>query len=235
LELLVRLRSINPLYGVFLAGHLAIADDTERLLALESALALPGTVARYVRVPPLEMLPAGPLATTRLDHRLLELGLATQAELIGQQQAEEDEPRRVGDGMFDEPRVWVISIGEKLRRLFNFDFPNVHDLQTVAVHVAGEVLEFGGHFNKYIVAKGLQKQEGILFRHLLRLILLLDEMAAIPPVESTREDWEDRIDALIERLTECCRQVDPESTDEAIDQGLGGDELSQQLPPRRKS
>ena len=30
LELLVRIRSINPLYGVFLAGHLAIADDTER-------------------------------------------------------------------------------------------------------------------------------------------------------------------------------------------------------------
>ena len=29
LELLGRMRSINPLYGVFLAGHLAIADDTE--------------------------------------------------------------------------------------------------------------------------------------------------------------------------------------------------------------
>ncbi|MCA9132624.1 MAG: DEAD/DEAH box helicase [Planctomycetales bacterium] len=234
LELLIRLRSVNPLYGVFLADHLAIADDTERLLALESALALPGTVARHVRVPKLEELPAGPLATTRLDDRLLELGLATQAELIGQPPPDEDEaPRRHGEGVFEEPRVWVISIGEKLRRLFNFDFPNVHDVQTVAVHVAGEVLEFGGQFNKYIVAKGLQKQEGILFRHLLRLILLLDEMASIPPLESTPEEWEDRIDALIERLTECCRAVDPESTDEAIDQGRGGDELSQQLPPLR--
>lgn len=234
LELLVRLRSINPLYGAFLAGHLAIADDTERLLALESALALPGTVARHVRVPKLEELPAGPLATTRLNDRLLELGLATQAELVGQQQEEDEPPRRLGEGLFDEPRVWVISIGEKLRRLFNFDFPNVHDVQTVPVHVAGEVLEFGGNFNKYILAKGLQKQEGILFRHLLRLILLLDEMASIPPAESTEEDWEDRIDDLIDRLTECCRQVDPESTDEAIDLGRGGDELTQPLPPLRK-
>lgn len=235
LELLVRLRSINALYGVFLAGHLAIADDTERLLALESALGLPGTVARHVRVPKLEELPAGPLATTRLDDRLLELGLATQAELVGQQRNDDDdEPqRRIGDGLFEEERVWVISIGEKLRRLFNYDFPNVHDVQTVAVHVAGEVLEFAGNFNKYIVARGLQKQEGILFRHLLRLVLLLDEMATIPPVESTEEEWEDRIDDLIDRLTECCRQVDPESTDETLEQSRGGDELSQPLGSAR--
>ncbi len=235
LELLVRLRSINPLYGVFLAGHLAIADDTERLLALESALGLAGTVARHVRVPKLEELPAGPLATERLDERLLELGLATQAELVGQPPPEDDEPRRrVGEGVFEEERVWIISIGEKLRRLFNYDFPNVHDVQTVAVHVAGEVLEFAGQFNKYIVARGLQKQEGILFRHLLRLVLLLDEMASIPPLESTEEDWEDRLDELIDRLTACCRQVDPESTDEALDQGRGGDELSRPLGSSRK-
>lgn len=237
LELLVRLRSINALFGVFLAGHLAIADDTERLLALESALGLPGTVARHVRVPKLEELPAGPLATTRLDDRLLELGLATQAELVGQQRNDDDdEPqRRIGDGLFEEERVWVISIGEKLRRLFNYDFPNVHDVQTVAVHVAGEVLEFAGNFNKYIVARGLQKQEGILFRHLLRLVLLLDEMASIPPIESTEEDWEDRIDDLIDRLTDCCRQVDPESTDETLEQSRGGDELSQPLGSARAS
>lgn len=230
LELLVRIRSINPLYGVFLAGHLAIADDTERLLAMESALALAGTVARHVRVPKLEELPAGPLATTRLDHRLLELGLASQEELVGKAPSEEDEkPQRRSGSLFDEPPVYVISIGEKLRRLFNFDFPKVHDVYTTPVHVAGEVLEFGGKFNKYIVAKGLQKHEGLIFRHLLRLILLLDELASIPPVESTEEEWEDRIDALIHRLTECCREVDPESTDDALEQGRGNDELTQKL------
>lgn len=236
LDLLVRMRSINPLYGAFLAGHLAIADDTERLLALESALDLSGTVARHVRVPKLEELPAGPLATTRLDGRLLELGLATQEELVGKQQEEDDDGprRRTGHGVFDEPPVWVISIGEKLRRLFNYDFPSVHDVRTTAVHVAGEVLEFGGNFNKYIVAKGLQKQEGIIFRHLLRLIMLLDELASIPPVESTEEEWEDRFDDLIDRLSECCRNVDPESTDEALQDVRGGDELTLRLKKVRQ-
>lgn len=231
LELLIRIRSINPLYGVFLAGHLAIADDTERLLALESALALPGTVARYVRVPKLEELPPGPLATERLDRQLLELGLASQEELIGKQPDEEDARR----SLFEEERVFVISVGEKLRRLFNYDFPRVHDVYTTAVHVAGEVLEFGGNFNKYIVAKGLQKHEGIIFRHLLRLVLLLDEFASIPPVESTEEDWEDRLDDLIDRLTEACRQVDPDTTDETLDQNKDGeDDLSRKLEKVRK-
>lgn len=233
LELLIRIRSINPLYGVFLAGHLSIADDTERLLALESALALPGTVARYVRVPKLEELPPGPLATERLDRQLLELGLATQEELVGKQPDEEEAARR---SLFEEERVFVISVGEKLRRLFNYDFPRVHDVHTTAVHVAGEVLEFGGNFNKYIVAKGLQKHEGIIFRHLLRLVLLLDEFATIPPVESTEEEWEDRLDYLIDRLTESCRQVDPETTDEALEQNKGGQEdLSNKLEKVRKS
>lgn len=228
LELLVRMRSINPLWGEFLAGHLAIADDTERLLVLESTLEMPGTVARYVRVPKPEFLPPGPLATTRLDERLLELGLASQQELIGQSPDADDE-RDMRGSMFEEEKVWIITIGEKLQRLFQYDFPKVHDFTVTPVHVAGEVLEFGGNFNKYITAKGLQKHEGIIFRHLLRLILLLDEMASIPPVESTPEDWEDRYDELIDRLTACCRAVDPESTDETLESGRGGDELTAQL------
>lgn len=234
LELLVRMRSINPLYGEFLAGHLAIADDNERLLALESTLELPGTVARYVRVPKLEVMPAGPLATQRLDEKLLELGLATQEELIGKSHDPDEEQRPRGSGIFEEEKVWIITLGEKLNRLFQYDFPKVHDFTVTPVYVAGEVLEFGGNFNKYITAKGLQKHEGIIFRHLLRLILLLDEMASIPPVESTPEDWEDRFDDLIDRLTECCRAVDPESTDETLESSRGGDELTKQLHEVRK-
>ena len=236
LELLVRIRSINPLYAVFLSGHLAIADDTERLLALESALDLSGTVARSVRPPKIEEMPPGPLATERLDHQLLELGLASQEELVGKQKSEEEEERRPrrGGGVFEEEPVFVLSIGEKLRRLFNYDFPKVHDVRTTAVHVAGEVLEFEGDFNKYIIAKKLQKQEGIVFRHLLRLILLLDEMASIPPPECPEEEWEDRIDQQIQLLTECCRKVDPESTNEALEQGRGGDELTKNLAGTRK-
>ncbi len=234
LDLLVHLRTINPLYGVFLAGHLAIADDAERLAALESTLEVPGNVARLVRVPPIDQLPPGPLATTRLDHQLLELGLATSEELIGvQDDDEEEEQRRRGGFAPIPPRI--LTIGEKLRRLFNYDFPRVHDVFTQPVWIAGEVLLFDGNFNKYITAYGLQKQEGILLRHLLRLILLLEEMACIPPVESTPEEWEDRIDALIARLTDCCRAVDPESTDEILEIGHQDDELTRSLRNLRRT
>ena len=233
LDLLVHLRSINPLYGVFLAGHLAIADQAERLAALESALEVPGTVARYVRVPPIDQLPPGPLATERLDNQLLELGLATSAELIGLSDDDEDQPPRRG-GVFSEPPPRILTIGEKLRRLFNYDFPNVHDVFTQPVWIAGEVLLFDGNFNKYVLAHGLQKQEGILLRHLLRLILLLEEMAAIPPAESQPEDWEQPLDELIDRLTACCRAVDPESTDEILDIAHQDDELTRNLRHLRR-
>ena len=236
LELLVRLRSINPLYGVYLAGHLAIADQTERILTLESVLDMPATIARHVRVPPLEVMPPGPLALSRLDHQLLELGLAVPAELNGKTGDEDDDDESSGrrGGGFRPPPPRVISIGEKLRRLFNYDFPRVHDVSTQPVWVAGELLEFGGNFNKYVVARGLQKQEGLLFRHVLRLILLLDEMASIPPLETEPEQWEDPLDELIDRLSASCRAVDPDSTDEALEHNRGGDELVKQLPKLRR-
>ncbi len=81
-----------------------------------------------MRVPPLDQLPAGPLATTRLDNQLLELGLATQAELVGLTE-EEDEERRQRGGFAELPPR-ILTIGEKLRRLFNYDFPRVHDVFT---------------------------------------------------------------------------------------------------------
>ncbi len=60
LDLLISIRSLNPLYGSFLAGHLAIADDAERLQALESVLELPANIANLVRVPPRDVLPLDP-------------------------------------------------------------------------------------------------------------------------------------------------------------------------------
>ncbi len=232
MDLLLRLRSLNPLYGVYLANYLAFGDETERIQALESVLDLPANVARLVRVPPIDKMPPGPLAMTRLDPRLLELGLASIEELTGRRQEDDDEPdlEELASGrprrrIFDEPPPRPLTLGEKLHRLFQYDFPRVHDVRTQSVWVVGELLEFQGDFNQFIRAHGLQKQEGILFRHILRFILLLDEMAEIPPTESTVETWEDPLDDLIDRLSESCRAIDPESTDETLETNRGGDEL----------
>lgn len=235
LDRLVHLRSINPLFGVYLADQLAIADPEERIAAFESVLEVPGTVARLARMPSLDEMPPGTLATTRLDPQLLQLGLATAEELGGQTDDEEEEVKDRGFGrvMFQEPRVWPLSIGEKVLRLFRNEFPRVHDVSVRPVWIVGELLEFGGDFNKYVTARKLQKEEGILFRHCLRMILLLDEMANVPPLESTVETWEDPLDEIAARLTETCRAVDPQSTDEMLVQP--GSEVDDLIGPGRRN
>lgn len=235
LDRLVHLRSINPLFGVYLADQLAIADPEERIAAFESVLEVPGTVARLARMPSLDEMPPGTLAITRLDPQLLQLGLATAEELGGQTDDEEEEVKDRGFGrvMFQEPRVWPLSIGEKVLRLFRNEFPRVHDVSVRPVWIVGELLEFGGDFNKYVTARKLQKEEGILFRHCLRMILLLDEMANVPPLESTVETWEDPLDEIAARLTETCRAVDPQSTDEMLVQP--GSEVDDLIGPGRRN
>ncbi|MFZ5832626.1 MAG: DEAD/DEAH box helicase, partial [Planctomycetota bacterium] len=215
---LVLFRGINPLYAVFLVDHMGIADRAERIQAMESVLELPKSVGHFVRVPPQRELPPGPLATTRLDVLLLELGLAIAEELVEPSEEEQYQRRR----SFDEPPPRVLTLAEKLRRLFDYDFPGVHDLRTYSVWAAGEVLEFGGDFNKYVTSKALQKQEGLIFRHLLRMILLVREFMQLCPPDTTEEQWREDMGEIAGRLTECCRKVDPQSTDKALEETEDG-------------
>ena len=100
---------------------------------------------------------------------------------------EEDDDRRRSS--FDEPPKRVLNLAEKLRLLFDYEFPGAHGVRIQAVWAAGEVLEFGGDFNKYVTSKSLQKQEGVVFRHLLRLILLVNEFVQLCPPDVTEEEW----------------------------------------------
>jgi superfamily II DNA/RNA helicase len=213
---LLKLRGINPLYGVYLVNQLGIASREERLQAFESLLEMPGSVAKFVRVPKYEDMPPGPLATTRLDVELLQMGLATP-EQLGAKPAEEEDDKLRGREMFEE-KVWPLTLAEKLRLLFDATFPDVHSLFTVSVRVAGEVLEFGGQFNKYITSRGLQKQEGVIFRHLLRLILLLKEFQQFTPPDCSAEEWLGDLKEITDRLTDCCHAVDPSSTDKVLEE-----------------
>ena len=88
---------------------------------------------------------------------------------------------------------------------------------------AGELLRFGGNFNKFVQSRDLVKQEGIVFRHLLRLILLCGEFAEVTPADIGRDEWRAEMRDIAERLTESCRAVDPTSTDEAIEHAHAAD------------
>ena len=147
---------------------------------MESVLELPRSMNYFVRVPSQKHLPRGPLATTWLDEDLLRLGLVTADQIVMQEEDPEEDRHR----MFAEERPCVLHLADKLRLRFDYDFPGVHDLRTAPVWVAGELLEFGGDFDKYVTSKALQKQEGVIFRHLLRLILLVGEFLQFCPPET---------------------------------------------------
>lgn len=231
LELLTEIRSVNPIYALFLIGHLQFADECERIQALESVLELPANIAKLVRVPPPDQLPFGPLANEILHPKLLELGLVGVEEITGIRDDEDEDSDSHGRDRPFQPPPRPLALGEKLRRLFDYDFPGVHDVYTRSVWVVSELLQFDGDFNKYILAHGLQKQEGMLFRHVLRFILLLNEISGIAPENTTPEDWEIPLDAIGERLIAACRKVDPESTDEVL-QELND---SHEQHPRRRT
>jgi hypothetical protein len=199
---------------VYLVNQLGVASREERIQAFESVLEMPGSVAKLVRVPKYEDMPPGPLATTRLDVELLQMGLATPEQLGAKPAEEEGGARRE---MFEE-KIWPLTLGEKLRLLFDATFPHVHSLYTTSVWAAGEVLEFGGQFNKYITSRGLQKQEGVIFRHLLRLILLVKEFESFTPPDCPADEWQAELRDIAARLTDCCRRVDPMSTDKALEE-----------------
>jgi hypothetical protein len=212
LDKLLVFRAVHPLYGAFLVEHLGRADRNERLQALESVLELPRPLLKFVRVP--YELPPGPLTTESLDPELIARGL-----IVAKPPKDEEEKE-------DEFIPWEERpphFAEKLRLLFDATHPEVTDLTTQAVWAAGDVLSMGGNFNAFITHRDLAKQEGLIFRHLLRMILLTEEFEQLTPPGIEPEAWQADLKDIADRLTETCRAVDPTSTEQAIKKAHAAD------------
>lgn len=204
LDRLLAFRGINPLYGDFLSGMLPKGSRSERIQALESVLELSGAVARAVPVPESRRLDPGPLETTCLDPELAR-------------------PERAG-GSESTLRQDLIDAGPgptlaaKLRLVFDGRLPQVTQLKVRPVWAAGDLLGLGGNFNRFVRSRGLVRQEGILFRHMLRLALLCGEFAALP-------NWDAACGRGLEEvalaLRRSCRRIDPESTDRFLERSGG--------------
>jgi superfamily II DNA/RNA helicase len=226
LDTLLVFRSVHPLYGAFLVQQLGIADRDERIQALESVLEVPRPLLRHLRVPFPDQLPPGPLAITRLDPDLVQRGLITAPVPPSEDEDEDDEDERD----WERPPT----LADKLRLLFDATHPDVLDVNTQSVWAAGELLRFNGNYDLYVKTRDLIKQEGIVFRHLLRLILLCGEFAQVCPPDTTPEKWQRDLRVLADELTVSCRAVDPASTDEVIQQAHAADVVegeAVQAPP----
>ncbi|GMU83845.1 MAG: hypothetical protein AMXMBFR47_37150 [Planctomycetota bacterium] len=194
---LLPFRSVDPLYGAFLCEHLARGDDLEKLIALESALELPTVLLRKVRLP--WDLPKGPLQQEVIEPMLIAKGLMPS-------QVEDADADEEGDFFDDEeepPRP--PSFPEMLDIAFQSLLASPERVTVQPKWVAGPAFEMNGEFFKYVKSRDLIKQEGLILRHLLRLVILAGEFFAFTedPAYQT----------IAEKATRCCHRVDPTYTD----------------------
>jgi superfamily II DNA/RNA helicase len=212
LRTLLAFRAVHPLYGAFLLDYLGEAERHERVQLFESLLEMPDSVARLVRVPWPEDLPPGPMTLEMVDPAVLRSGLLTQEEMY-------PPPVHEQDRAFGELPKFPVPLAEKVRLLFENSVAHAGRVRITPVWAAGDLLTFSGDFHGYIAARDLAKQEGIIFRHVLRLILLCDEFAQVTPRGLVASAWQAEMKELASHLTEACRSVDPASTDEVLSRG----------------
>ncbi len=206
LDLLLQFRGINPVYACFLLDHLGQADEEEQLQILESTLEIPGSMARDVRIP-FEFMVSGQLAQSSLDQELIARGVLPSHRIWTQ----------LPENPFDQPfEDFPPPVAEKLRLLFQSEFPGVHSFSITPVRIVADLLQFGGDFDKFISGRDLSKQEGIIFRHLLRFILLIQEFLPHCPAGYDPETWQTRLLFWSNTLDKACRTVDPVTTEEVL-------------------
>src|SRR5262249_59019745 len=117
------------------------------------------------------------------------------------------------------------TLAEKLRLLFDAKFPWIDDVHTQSVWAAGELLRHAGNFNLYVKVRDLTKQEGIIFRHLLRLILLCGEFAQVCPADTSPEEWRAILRVEAARQPASRRAGGPVSTEEGCPELPDDDEV----------
>lgn len=206
LDQLLVFRACHPIYGAYLVELLGKANPDERIQLLESVLEIPRPLLKYVRIP--NEIPPGPLATEFLDPELIARGL-----MIAKPPKVEGED---ADDEVEEFEERPPTLAEKAKLLFDAKHPDLADVNVQSVWAVGEVLRYGGNFNQYVTSNDLTKQEGIIFRHLLRFILLIEEFIQLTPPDTDPNQWQADLRTLADRVTEACRQVDPTSTEETI-------------------
>ena len=206
---LLAFRSVHPLFADWLCPLMAMADELERIQLLEGLLGMPMALVRSTRVPGPEHLPPGKLQTEFLDPALLKHGLIAAPKPDNEEDEEEEEDPRF--------RERPPTLAERARMLFEVLHPGAGDLQMGSTWSAGEILRrYQGNFEIYIRNRELIRQEGIIFRHLLRLVLLCGEFSKVPPdpEPAAVEAWTMWLGNLAQEATDICLKIDPQSTQE---------------------
>ncbi len=198
---LLHFRSVDPLYGAFLAEQLHYADFDEKVQILESVLDVAPVIARRTPLP--ADLTPGPLQREIIEPLMIQMGVK-----LAQPQAEpEYDPR---DRMFPEEEETPPTFPEMLKIAFDARLAAPEAVRIQPKWIAGGAFQMDCAFFKFARAVNLIKQEGILLRHLLRLVILASEFYVL-----TEDPDYERISEL---ATQTCRRVDPRYTDRFLEE-----------------
>lgn len=196
---LLNYRSVDPLFGDYLASQLNYANADEKLLALEAVLEVPPAILRNVRIP--ETLAKGPL-----QEQVLEPLLVTMGVNVVKPEPDSDERRRWVDAWEeDEQDEHPPSFPEMLKIAFEARLAAPEPAFVQPKWIAGDAFQRDGEFFKCVRALDLVKQEGLILRHLLRLVILAGEFYA------RTEDPE--YQHIGELATRTCQRVDRSYTE----------------------
>jgi hypothetical protein len=198
---LMDFRSVDPLYGAFMAGQLVRSSPGEKLQALESVLPTAPSLRWKVALP--DMLEPGPLQSEVLQPQLLQAGLLIvdgDGDLVIPM--EEHDP----DFWDDRARKRRVSLPQMLKLLFDSRLASPEEVEVEGKYIAGGIFEAADDFYRYATNRELVKQEGILLRHLLRLVILAGEFHVY-----SGEDPD--YAAIADRVTAICTTVDRRYTD----------------------
>ena len=199
---LVTFRSIDPLYGAFLAGELRRASFEEKVQALESVLPMPPVMERLVRLP--DSLEPGPLQSERLEPTLLQMGVVVAHPEGGVIKPDED---AYEDYWADEePVARRMSLAALLKAYFDAQLSTPEAVFVQPKWVTGGIFDLDCDFYKFVRARSLTKNEGLVLRHLLRLVILASEFLE-------RSGGDPDYERIGELATGICQQVDPRYTD----------------------
>ncbi len=198
-------RSVDPLFGAFLVKQLSRGQMEEKLEALESVLPMPPAVRRAVA--PMEDRPASLLEIEVLTPQLLTRGLALPHPEGGLAAIEED---LGADYMAEDYGPRRIRLPEMLRILFESHLASPEIVIADEKWIAGGIIDLEGDFEKFVRTRNLLKNEGLVLRHLLRLVILAGEFHE----HSAQDPDYKRIEELV---TQICQSIDPRYTDRFLE------------------
>ncbi len=211
---LLKFRSVDPLFGDWLREMLVRSSLEEKILALESVLDVAPTILRHVRIPD---LPKGPLQKQVLEPLLIRMGVTVARP----------EPRPQRDGSLAdelaEEEERPPTFPEMLRIAFEAKLAAPEPVVVQPKWIGGGVMDAECDFYRFIRSRELVKQEGLILRHLLRLVILAGEFH-----EQTEDPDYRRIG---EQATRACRHVDPRYTDRFLEQAAEVRRLQVEAPP----